>query len=90
MVNAKRLPMAKGFGKTERIDAWWKSPLAMSLYLGAAIIYATWRGFMEADFWIFESLLFKNPKVIHYHSEILSSRRSPNNVSLDHYHSKKS
>jgi hypothetical protein len=55
MVNAKRLPMAKGFGKTERIDAWWKSPLAMFLYLSVAIIYATWRGFMEADFWIFES-----------------------------------
>ena len=54
-MEGKRLPMAKGFGKTERIDAWWKSPLAMSLYLGIAIIYATWRGFMEADFWIFES-----------------------------------
>jgi len=53
MVDAQQLPMARGFGKTERIDAWWKSPLAMACYLGAAIIYATWRGFMEADFWIF-------------------------------------
>jgi len=53
MVEAKHLPMDRGFGKTERIDAWWKSPLAMAIYLGIAIAYATWRGFMEADFWIF-------------------------------------
>lgn len=53
MVEPKHLTMARGFGKTERIDAWWKSPLAMACYLGVAVIYATWRGFMEADFWIF-------------------------------------
>ena len=53
MVEPKQLTMARGFGKTERIDAWWKSPLAMACYLGAAVLYATWRGFMEADFWIF-------------------------------------
>ncbi|MDP6906280.1 MAG: hypothetical protein QF440_02565 [Candidatus Thalassarchaeaceae archaeon] len=47
------LPMKKGFGKTDRIDAWWKGPTAMVFYLGIMIIYATWRGFMEADFWIF-------------------------------------
>lgn len=27
--------------------------MAMAIYLGLAIAYATWRGFMEADFWIF-------------------------------------
>ncbi len=48
-----QLPIAKGFGKTDRIDAWWKSPAAMAAYLGIMIIYSTWRGFMEADFWIF-------------------------------------
>ena len=53
MVGGKKLQMARGFGKTERIDSWWKSPLAMAMFLGAATIYATWRGFMEADFWIF-------------------------------------
>ena len=47
------LPMKKGFGATDRIDAWWKGPTAMAAYLGIMIIYATWRGFMEADFWIF-------------------------------------
>jgi hypothetical protein len=45
--------MERGFGKTERMDAWWKSPLVMAIYLGIAVAYATWRGFMEADFWIF-------------------------------------
>ena len=53
VVEAKRLAMARGLGKTERIDAWWKSPLAMATYLGIMVIYATWRGFMEADFWFF-------------------------------------
>ena len=53
MVEARHLPMERGLGKTDRIDNWWKSPLAMGVYLGIAVLYATWRGFMEADFWIF-------------------------------------
>ena len=47
------LPMKKGFGATDRVDKWWKGPTAMAAYLGFMILYATWRGFMEADFWIF-------------------------------------
>ena len=47
------LPMKKGFGATDRVDAWWKGPSAMAFYLGIMVVYATWRGFMEADFWIF-------------------------------------
>ena len=47
------LPMKKGFGATDRIDAWWKGPSAMAFYLGIMVVYATWRGFMEADFWFF-------------------------------------
>ena len=50
---AVKLPMKKGFGQTDRSDPWWKGPVAMASYLGIMIIYATWRGFMEADFWIF-------------------------------------
>tara|TARA_B110000263_G_C15230737_1_gene474486 strand:+ start:316 stop:1137 length:822 start_codon:yes stop_codon:yes gene_type:complete len=46
--------MKKGFGTTDRVDAWWKGPSAMAFYLGIMVVYATWRGFMEADFWIFE------------------------------------
>ena len=48
------LPMKKGLGATDRVDDWWKGPTAMAAYLGIMIVYATWRGFMEADFWIFE------------------------------------
>jgi hypothetical protein len=48
-----RLPLKKGFGATDRVDQWWKGPTAMAAYLGFMIAYATWRGFMEADFWIF-------------------------------------
>ena len=48
------LPLKKGFGATDRVDAWWKGPSAMAFYLGFMVVYATWRGFMEADFWIFE------------------------------------
>ncbi len=53
MGEAVKLPMRRGFGATDRIDAWWKGPTAMALYLGIMIAYSTWRGFMEADFWIF-------------------------------------
>ncbi len=53
MGEGTRLPMVRGFGKTERIDQWWKAPLLTFLFLATAIAYATWRGFMEADFWIF-------------------------------------
>lgn len=48
------LPMKKGFGATDRVDTWWKGPSAMAFYLAIMVVYATWRGFMEADFWIFE------------------------------------
>ena len=53
MADSKRLPMARGFGRTERFDNWWKGPLVTALFLGTCTVYATWRGFMEADFWIF-------------------------------------
>ena len=53
MGEAVKLPMRRGFGATDRIDAWWKGPTAMALYLGLMVVYATWRGFMEADFWMF-------------------------------------
>jgi hypothetical protein len=49
-----KLPMKRGFGKTDRTDDWWKGPAAMAAYLGIMVVYSTWRGMMEADFWIFE------------------------------------
>ncbi len=53
MADLIRLPMLRGFGKTDRIDQWWKGPLATFLGLSAAILYASWRGLVEANFWIF-------------------------------------
>ena len=35
----------RGFGKTQRRDAWWATPLATFLVLGAFIVYATWAAF---------------------------------------------
>ena len=53
MAGAMKLPMKKGFAATDRVDRWWTGPSAMALYLGFMVAYSTWRGFMEADFWIF-------------------------------------
>ncbi|HJM18075.1 MAG TPA: hypothetical protein QF703_00930 [Candidatus Thalassarchaeaceae archaeon] len=54
MTRGTKLPMQRGFAKTDRTDDWWKGPTAMAAYLGFMVVYATWRGFMEADFWFFE------------------------------------
>ena len=54
MGQSMKLPMKRGFGKTDRTDDWWKGPTAMAAYLGFMIVYSAWRGMMEADFWIFE------------------------------------
>ena len=54
MADGMKLPMKKGSGATDRVDDWWTGPTAMAAYLGIMILYSTWRGFMEADFWIFE------------------------------------
>ena len=51
-----KLPMKKGFGRTDRTDDWWKGPTAMAAYLGLMIVYATWRGFMESDILFFSEL----------------------------------
>jgi len=53
MSGAMKLPMKKGFAATDRVDKWWTGPTAMALYLGFMLAYSTWRGLMEADFWIF-------------------------------------
>lgn len=36
------LPVAGGFGATERKDTWWLKPLAVFLGLSAFIVYSTW------------------------------------------------
>ena len=65
------LPMKKGFGATDRVDKWWKGPTAMAAYLGFMILYATWRGFMEADFWIFSDFVCDSVCMFEYALNIL-------------------
>ena len=35
----QRLPLVKGFGKTQRIDNWWNQPAIMATVTGMAIFY---------------------------------------------------
>ena len=71
------LPMKKGFGATDRVDDWWKGPTAMAAYLGIMIVYATWRGFMEADFWIFDGVRQERGYPDHGHRERGQPRPQP-------------
>ena len=38
-----KLPVINGLGRTDRIDKWWRQPLAMGIALTAALIYTAWR-----------------------------------------------
>jgi hypothetical protein len=40
----------EGFGQSQRRDAWWVQPMLMATAFVAFIIYATFRGFWNADF----------------------------------------
>jgi hypothetical protein len=40
----------EGFGETQRRDTWWVQPLAMGVAFVAFIIYATFRGFWNAEY----------------------------------------
>ena len=39
----QRLPLVKGFGKTQRIDNWWNQPAMMAAALGMAMLYTALR-----------------------------------------------
>jgi hypothetical protein len=41
----------RGFGQTRRRDAWWATPLATFLGLGAFVVYATWAAFQGAHYY---------------------------------------
>ncbi len=45
MANSTTVARAQGLGATLRQDAWWASPLAIFLGLGAFMAYATWAAF---------------------------------------------
>lgn len=38
----------RGFGETERRDAWWLQPLVVFVVLGGFVVYATWAAFQNA------------------------------------------
>jgi hypothetical protein len=40
-----------GFGQTARRDTWWVAPLAVFLGLSAFVVYATWAGFQNANYY---------------------------------------
>src|SRR6187397_703496 len=40
----------RGFGQTRRRDAWWATPLAVFIGLGAFVVYATWAAFQGAHY----------------------------------------
>ncbi|MEK7403014.1 MAG: succinate dehydrogenase [Gemmatimonadota bacterium] len=44
------LPLARGFGETNRRDAWWVQPLITFIVFGGFIVYATWAAFQNAHY----------------------------------------
>jgi hypothetical protein len=40
----------RGFGETERRDAWWAGPLIVVVVFGSFIVYATWAAFQNAHY----------------------------------------
>ena len=45
------LPLVhRGFGDTQRRDAWWLQPLVVFTILGAFVVYATWAAFQNAHY----------------------------------------
>ena len=48
---AAPLPLLhRGFGETQRRDAWWLQPLVVFLILGGFVVYATWAAFQNAHY----------------------------------------
>ena len=41
----------RGFGETSRRDAWWATPLAVFLLLGAFVVYSTWAALQGEHYW---------------------------------------
>jgi hypothetical protein len=63
---------AEGFGATARRDRWWVGPAATGLGLGAFLIYATFRAFLNADY-----RLGVGTAVLPNHAYLLSPFYSP-------------
>ena len=40
----------RGWGETQRRDAWWVTPLFVFIVLGGFVVYATWAAFQNAHY----------------------------------------
>jgi hypothetical protein len=40
----------RGYGETQRRDAWWVTPVVVFVLLGAFVVYATWAAFQNAHY----------------------------------------
>lgn len=52
MADSDAAGIPRGFGSTEREDAWWIETLPFIIVLGAFAIYTTWRAFEGKFYWV--------------------------------------
>ena len=50
MAHAPLPLLHRGFGETQRRDAWWLQPLVVFTILGGFVVYATWAAFQNAHY----------------------------------------
>src|SRR5213592_4771324 len=50
MPGASATTVPRGFGQTERRDAWWATPTIVFVALSAFVVYATWAAFQNAHY----------------------------------------
>jgi len=50
MAHAPLPLLHRGFGETQRRDAWWLQPLVVFTLLGGFVVYATWAAFQNAHY----------------------------------------
>src|SRR5215475_13113746 len=50
MAHAPLPLLHRGFGETQRRDAWWLQPLVVFILLGGFVVYATWAAFQNAHY----------------------------------------
>jgi len=50
MAHAPLPLLHRGFGETQRRDAWWLQPLVVFVILGGFVVYATWAAFQNAHY----------------------------------------
>ena len=49
-MQASATTVPRGFGQTQRRDAWWATPTIVFIALSAFVVYATWAAFQNAHY----------------------------------------